>query len=306
MKILVAFPDVPYYNWQVLVQINNFVKFGFSNEMIYVVVKQPGQQLSKQIKDVLDNTPVEYYVYDDDRERKNYPSSLRLHGLRKLFKEKPEYSGETFFYVDPDLIFSKAVSFTTLLNNDTWYVSDTKSYVDSKYIKSKSEKLFTDMCEIVGLEPSLVEENDDNAGGAQYLMKNIGEKYWLKAERNSETLFEWLKHTESIYNPEHPIQSWTSDMWAVLWSGWYFEHDIKIASRLSFSWATDPIGNWDQHNLFHNAGAIDQTNLFKKTDYQTSPFNADFSHVSDQFCSYKYMEEVEETKINYPELIKLF
>ena len=115
-----------------------------------------------------------------------------------------------------------------------------------------------------------------------------------------------MKNTERIYSPEHPIQSWTSDMWSVLWNAWKFEHDVKIASRLSFSWATDSITNWDQHNLFHNAGAIDQTNLFKKTDYQTSPFDADFSHVSDQFCSYKYMEEVEETKINYPDLITLF
>ena len=46
MKTLVAFPDTPYYNWQVLVQINNLVKFGFSDDMVYIVGKQPKRRLS--------------------------------------------------------------------------------------------------------------------------------------------------------------------------------------------------------------------------------------------------------------------
>ena len=62
MKILVAFPDIAYYNWQVLVQINNLVKFGYADKIIYVVVKQPGVQLTDQIKGLLDNTHVEYYI----------------------------------------------------------------------------------------------------------------------------------------------------------------------------------------------------------------------------------------------------
>ena len=180
MKILVAFPDVAYYNWQVLVQINNLVKFGYSDNIIYVVVKQPNTELSNQIKTILDNAPVEYYVYDDDRMRKRYPSSLRLRGLKNLFSDKPELGGETFFYIDPDLLFAKAISFTTLLSNDTWYVSDTKSYIDSNYIKSKSDKLFSEMAAIAGLDEQIIINNDVNAGGAQYLMKGLDRNFWAK------------------------------------------------------------------------------------------------------------------------------
>ena len=85
MKILVAFPDIAYYNWQILVQINNLVKFGYSNEIIYVIGKNVGKNLSPQIKGVLDNTPVEYHVYDDTRSGAKYPSSLRPHILQKYF-----------------------------------------------------------------------------------------------------------------------------------------------------------------------------------------------------------------------------
>jgi hypothetical protein len=306
MKILVAFPDVAYYNWQVLVQINNLVKFGYSDQIIYVVGKNEGKNLSPQIKGVLDNTPVEYHVYDDTRENAQYPSSLRPHIVQKFFEEFPEMSGETFFYVDPDILFAKAINFGVIENNDTWYLSDTRSYIDSQYIKSKDEELFDTMCQIVKIDKNIVESNDVNAGGAQYLMKNLTAEYWKKVYRDSEDLYGFMKRTEGYYNPQHPIQSWTADMWAVLWNAWYFGHETKIASRLSFSWATDSIVSWDQHNLFHNAGVFRQTNMFDKITYQTSPFNADFSHVSPNFCCYKYVEEIDETKNNYPDLITLF
>ena len=227
MKTLIAFPDVPYYNWQVLVQINNFVKFGFADKMVYVVGKNVDKELSPQIKGVLDNTPVEYYVYDDVRRNVKYPSSLRPHILHKFFYENPQMSGETFFYVDPDLLFAKTINFGTLLNNNTWYLSDTRSYIDSKYVRSKGEGLFDLMTDIVNIDKNVVENNDINAGGAQYLMKNIDYKYWFKVFGDSEKLYDWMKKTESKYNPQHPIQSWTADMWAVLWNAWYFKHQTK-------------------------------------------------------------------------------
>lgn len=308
MKFLIAFPDIPYYNWQVLVQINNLVKFGFANKMIFVVGKNMGKEMSTQLKGVLDNTPVEYYVYDDTRKDAKYPSSLRPHIMEKFFDENPHMSGETFFYTDPDLLISKSINFETLLKNDTWYVSDTRSYIDSKYIKSKdsTEELFKLMCHMVKIDPDTVVKNDDSAGGAQYIMKNMNAEYWKKVYKDSEGLYKFMKKTEPYFTPKNPIQSWTADMWAVLWNAWYFGHQTKIPSRMSFSWATESIENWDEHHLFHNAGATNQKDLFKKTDYQKSPFNADFSHVSDKFCSYKYMEEVLETKNNYPELTALF
>ena len=307
MKILVAFPDVAYYNWQVLVQINNLVKFGYADQMIYVVGQPINRDLSKQICVFKEELPAEFYVYLDDRQGAFYPSSQRPYILEKFFREHPEMNKETFLYIDPDLLFSKNISFSQLEKNDTWYLSDTKSYIDSKYIKSKSEELFWIMCDIVKINKEIVEKNDDSAGGAQYLMKDIDADFWKKVYEDSEELYGLMKRTEGYYSPQHPIQSWTADMWAVLWNAWYFGHETKIANRMSFSWACDPIEKYDQHNFFHNAGVVGQNdNMFCKTKYQESPFNTDFSEISDRFCSIKYMEEIEETKNNYPELIKLF
>ena len=306
MKTLIVFPDLPYFNWQVLVQINNFIRFGYADKMIYVVGKNVGKNISPQLKGVLDNMPVEYYVYDDTREGAHYPSSLRPHLMDKFFTEHPEMSGETFLYTDPDVLFSKPLSFGTLEKNDTWYLSDTKSYIDSRYIRSKSDELFDTMCKIVKVDNEVVVSNDDSAGGAQYLMKNLNAEFWKKVYKDSEDLYGFMKRTEGYYNPEHPIQSWTADMWAVLWNAWYFGHETKIASRMSFSWSTDVIANYENHNLFHNAGVMQQKNMFSKVRHQKNPFDKEFSHVSKEYCSYKYVEEIEDTKKNYPELVVLF
>jgi hypothetical protein len=286
--------------------INNFVKFGYSDQIVYVVGKNVGKNISPQLKGILDNTPVEYHVYDDTRMGAKYPSSLRPHILQKYFEEFPELSGETFFYVDPDMYFTDNIDFEPLLTGNTWYLSDTRSYIDSSYIKSKGEQLFKEMALIVGLDEQTIIDNDNNAGGAQYLIKNIGEKYWRKVYLKSEVLYKHMKNTESVYSPQHPIQSWTADMWSVLWNAWKFNHQTKIIPELSFSWATDPITKLNENNLFHNAGVAKQTNLFNKVAYQTNPFDKDLSHVSPDYCSHYMVSEIEETKNNYPDLVVLF
>ena len=73
------------------------------------------------------------------------PSSLRPHILEKFYKEHPEFEKETVFYTDPDVVFTKQFDFSKFEQDNIWYVSDTISYLDSKYIKSKSEKLFNEM-----------------------------------------------------------------------------------------------------------------------------------------------------------------
>jgi len=305
MKILIASPDIPYYNWQILVQINNFKKFGYGQDVIYVIGVNKGQELSNQLKEIFLQTNTQFYVYEDERIAVIYPSTLRLHILEKFFKNHPDID-KTFFYVDPDLLFAKKIKFGQLERGNTWYVSDTRSYLDSKYIRSKGEELFQTMASIVGLLPKIIMDNDENAGGAQYLLKNIDWEFWSKTYYDAEHLYRYMKETEGTFNPEHPIQSWTADMWAVFWGALYYKHKVKISDKLDFSWATDVIDTYNKKNLFHNAGVFNQKHLFNKTHYQKSPFNSDFSHVSKEFCSYKYVEEIEETKNNFPELIKLF
>lgn len=302
MKILIATFDHPYYLWQCLVQINNFMKYGYDKDTIFVIsTSNPSTQLISMM-----NHPEiksKFFLYKDERPGYQYPSSLRPHILEKFFKENPEYEKETFFYTDPDVIFTRWFDFSEFEKDDIWYVSDTRSYLDSKYIKSKSEKLFNEMCDIIGISPELVVKNDENAGGAQYILKNITADFWHTCMIKSEILYNHMKDTSNIYKPEHPIQFWTSDMWTVFWEGLKNGKDIKIHKDLDFCWAVSDIKEWYDKYIFHNAGVPgDSEEFFSKITYQVSPFNKKLVE-NKKNCTYKYVQEIKETEERFSDIV---
>ena len=302
MKILIATFDHNYYLWQCLVQINNFMKYGYDEDTVYIVSTSNPSPVLKSIM----NCPKiksKFYLYKDERNQHHYPSSLRPHILEKFYKEHPEFEKETVFYTDPDVVFTKKLDFSEMEKDNIWYLSDTRSYLDSKYIKSKSEQLFKEMCDIVKVSPEEVTANDDNAGGAQYLLKGINSEFWAKNCEDMENLYNHMKSTESVYHPEHPIQSWTADMWSVFWNGLYFGHEVKISKDLDFCWATDNIKRWNETYIFHNAGVVGKSDThFSKTLYQNSPFKQDIK-TSEDNCTFKYLQEIKETEENFKDII---
>lgn len=307
MKILIVLPDHPYFLWQMLVQINNFRKFGIEEDVVYIIGKFNSQP-SDILKNIVRNGNIKssFFVYRDERVKKGYSSSLRPFLIKKFFQDFPENEKETFFYTDPDVIFTKKMDFTKFLNDDVWYLSDTRSYLDSRYIISKSDVLFKEMCDIAKISPEIVVSNDDSAGGAQYLLKNTTAKFWEKVENDCEDLYKHMVTTSGKYNPKHPIQAWTSDMWAVLWNAWYFGHKTKIDKEFDFCWATDTINRWNETNIFHNAGVVgadgDNGRLFSKIAHQISPFNKELK-CSEDFCSYNFVKEIKETEINFNKIL---
>ena len=304
MKYIIALPDKDYFVWQMLVQISNFNKYGYDKDLIYVIGKVDGELNKNLIKIMESDLNCEFYVYDDTRKNSYYPSSLRPHILSKFFKENPHYNNETFFYTDPDVVFTKKMNFDIFLNDETWYVSDTYSYISANYIKGKSPILFKEMCDIVGIDPKIIEDNDkESSGGAQYIMKNIDYHFWDKVYMDCEKLYIHMRDTSNKYNPKHPIQAWTSDMWAVLWNGMYFGNKVKCHKELDFSWASDRISKWDDTNIFHNAGVVNNDNGdFYKINYQVSPFYEDIE-VKKNSASYNYLLEVLETEKKYKHLL---
>lgn len=304
MKFLIVLPEHNYYLWQILVQINNLKKFGYDKDTIYVIGRREIRR-SKNLNNIIkySDSKCTFYTYRDDRDDLTYSSSLRLHLLSKLFKDYPEYENEVFFYIDPDVIFNKKIRFSDLEKNNTWYLSNTKSYIGTKYIKSKGEGLLEEMCNIVGIDPEIVEKNDKNAGGAQYLIKNVNSDFWKKVEKDSVNLYKLMINTKHKYTPKAPIQAWTADMWSLLWNAWLFNHKTKIIKRFDFCWATDPISKWDDCNILHNAGVVSNDDkFFKKTKYQISPFNEKIK-CSPNYCSSKYVDEIEETKNNFKKIL---
>jgi hypothetical protein len=303
MKIVIATFDHNYYLWQVLVQINNFIKHGYDVDTHYVLsAPNPSPALKAMME--CDRIKCKFHIYTDTRNASKYPSSLRPHILEKFFTEHPEFEKETILYTDPDVIFTKKLDFSEMEKDEYWHLSDTRSYIDTRYIKSKSEQLFKEMCQIARVTPESIEAIDDHAGGAQYLMKNVTAEFWKKVFIDCENLYNYMKSTESKYHPEHPIQSWTADMWAVLWNAVYFGHQVRINKDMDFSWATDNIKRWDETYIFHNAGIAGNGNdtHFSKVVYQLSPFNKEIK-LRDDNCTFNYVKEIRETEENFKDII---
>ena len=297
MKFLIATFDHPYYLWQCLVQINNFMKYGYDEDTVYIIsTVSPSAILQSMMN--CEKIKSKFFIYKDERKGAKYPSSLRPHILEKFFKENPEYEKEVIFYTDPDVVFTKRIDFTEMENDEYWHLSDTRSYTDSNYIKSKSEKLFKEMCSVVGVTPNKVTYYDDAAGGAQYIMKGINAEFWKKIYDDSEKLYTLMKENEST-----GIQCWTADMWSVFWNGLYFGYKIKINKELDFCWPVDNIKRWKETNIFHNAGIQgDSKTHFSKITYQVSPFNKEL-HSNNDNCTFMYMKEIKETEETFKEIL---
>ena len=303
MKFIIATFDHTYYLWQSLVQINNFMKFGYDVDLEYIIsTDDPSPVLQSFMNN--DKIKAKFHIYKDTRETRNYASSLRPHILEKFFKDYPEYENEVLFYTDPDVLFTKKMDFTNLCADKVWYVSDTRSYLDSNYVKSKGVELFNEMCAICKVDPEVITANDPNAGGAQYIMKGVNAEFWRKVYLDSEELYVHMQNTSQKYHPEHPIQAWTSDMWAVFWNAIYFGHEVKISKAMEFSWGSDHIKRWRETNIFHNAGVVTSNGgtHFYKIDYQISPFNKELKSNDDN-CTFNYINEIKDTELNFADIL---
>ena len=306
VKFIIPFPDSPYFLWQVLVQIMNFRKMGYEQDAIYPVsyFGQPSARLLK-----LANSPnikAKFYLYDGrSRPDRSYTAANKPWLMGKFFEQFPEERG-VFNYLDPDVVFTKPMDFEPFINDDKWYGSSTKSYTGITYIKSKAEKLLTDLCGIAGVSVEDVEANDHNSIGAQYFVKNCVADFWFDIARKSTVGFKHMNATAAIYKkPEdpYPVQAWASEMYFTQYE--MIKRGIEpVASDLmQFSGANHHISDWEKKPYFHDAMVPRENGRdFCKITYQTSPFRKEII-VSPDSISSKYVELIKETEIEFADLI---
>jgi hypothetical protein len=301
-----AQPDVPYFHWQVEVFIHNAMKNGINPNWIEIVFGYEHHPSQEGI-DIASRYPyVRVFFYKQDKnENYGYIPIIRPNILSKHFAAYPELSQENIFYHDSDIIFRELPNFDLLTGDNIWYLSDTVSYIGSAYIKSKSDALFIDMCNIAGIDPDIVAENNENSGGAQYLMKGIDSEFWKEVEFVSLDLYKFMSDREANerahMNAEditeyNPIQKWCADMWAVLWCGLKRENTIRLSDELGFSWGSFyGRSEWEKHKIMHNAGVTDSGGgkFFYKGEFiNSSPWDADFSGIDPHHNSYNYVQAI--------------
>ncbi|MGN8056105.1 hypothetical protein ACTJKN_07525 [Pedobacter sp. 22163] len=312
MLFLSAQPDDNYFIWQLEIQLLNFFQFKIDPNNIHVLVAyEEAKGINKSFKRFSESYSAyaKFYYYPDRRKCKNYISSIRPHIIAQHFSAFPELEEKPIFYHDSDIVFTTSLpDFDRLCADDNWYFSDARSYLDSRYIRAKGPNVLREMCEVIGIDANLVIANDNNAGGAQAIIKNVNEAFWIHMETDCVNLYNHLKRSEPRYKAEFvesrtgkaadyvPIASWCADMWALLWNS-FKNYATKIDEELDFCWPPDDVEVWANKKIFHNAG-IDLSSknryFYKGAFNSFSPYDNSFDFVSKHTCSFKYVEKITE------------
>src|SRR5687767_487309 len=191
--------------WQVDVQLHNFRKYGYSDKAHVLVFLKKGEKISREWKFIQKEYPESTFFFREDTDKIeqgfivnfNYPPLLRPWLLRKYWELHPELQEKAVFYHDSDIVFTKKLDFSRFLLDDINYLSytgneeRTDNYLNHDYFIRKIEQVqpekvkqyieadpITKFAQMFELTPEILEKNDKNTGGAQYLLKNIDSKFW--------------------------------------------------------------------------------------------------------------------------------
>ena len=303
--IVTAQPNELYFAWQSKVQIQNFKSYGIDLSTYYVLILiKENDTLNPEFINLKRDYPeINVILYSDkDKSKGNYVSTVRPYLLRKFFEDEFHKSIDksSFLYIDSDVVLTKSLDINKYLNKDVWYMSNCFAYLNSKIIKESFSETYNYMLELFSIEDSLLMNNEDNVGGAQYFLKNTDVEFWKEVEEKSERLFNILTEQSSYYAKKGQkfIQVWCSDMWTIRWLSLKRGDIHKTVEDLDFSWSYDDIKNWHKNTFYHNAGAhaYRSIELFKKWEYKNSiPDNLLLEKLNPNYCSYNYAKEVLKT-----------
>jgi len=301
MIYICAQPSTFYYAWQIDAMILSFSKCGVNLSSVHIVSNDVKDPYFLKVDKKWSRYGVKFSYYLDNRKDITYISSIRPHLLEKHWKENPELVDNFIFYHDCDIALTKPIPNLLLkLSEQTCVLSDTISYIGAKYIEAKGHDLLKEMCKIVVIDPGEVLSNENNSGGAQYLLQpGINSKFWSKVYTDSENLFNKISircNEIKKDNPDwHELQIWCADMWAVLWNLWKEGYETRCDTDLDFTWGTSRMDMWERNAIFHNAGVIKQEegDPFHKGAYlYRPPIKA--PRPSDKWASQKYYDLVVE------------
>lgn len=299
-------PCIPYYAWQLEVMLTNFKNLRLhehysihilcaynKNESDWRENVKVVQTVNEAFRDV-----AHFFYYQDTRQYPiAYIPSIRPNLLKQHFIQQKNILTNAIFYHDCDISFTKFPDFIEkYIHGDEWYVSDTRSYLDYRYVRSKGEDILTEMAGIVGIHPDTIKENTQNSGGCHYILKNVDFDFFDKMEKDCEKLYRRI----NILNAEkkrqdpsyHELQIWCADMWAILWGAWIRGYKTNIVPEMDFCWATDRIEKWNDKYIFHNAGVTKEmaSSVFYKGDFLNKyPYYLNVENYDKSKAAYSYL-----------------
>jgi MoaA/NifB/PqqE/SkfB family radical SAM enzyme len=308
LRYICCQPAITYYTWQVEVLINNFKKMGVNPNYIDIVCGiENGVIPDEWRKLMLHYNSVRFFFYNDTRTDKGYQPSIYFNLMKQHIAARTEIQDDVLFLHDSDIVLTKTPKFDDMIRGNSWYLSNTKFYINYDYIIGKGEHIYKKMCEIVGIDPLIPKLLNNNSGGAQYIVKNTTYEFWDKVETDSINLYKYFCDTEHLHvkksEYDYPIQKWTAGMWALLWNAWLAGHETIVDERLDFGWVTGDISEVEKYPILHNAGVVaDSTHIhsyskglfYKGAFTDKLPYNEPLN-ISEKYASSYYWKEICET-----------
>lgn len=301
MKYVSVITDYTYLLWQQEIQAFNFRKLGILDDLVVVVLHDPGIPLSDHARQL--GTLVQTHYFENDQPRRHYTPSNKPWGLMKLLEQHPEY-GHRLFLLDSDVIFRETLDFTKL-EGPTWYVSDSGAvgYLGYNYLKAMlGHEQVEEMANLVGLTAERLQLEQPNSGGAQYYMKDVTSEFCRTVAHDSIKLYDWAiqqKRESGTYK----IQVWTAEMWSWLWNA-FKTVPVRTHPEMNFAWAAHTLSDWETQKMLHLAGVVgtEKGCFFKGKYTQQIPWEVEsnFDFVDRSRCWGPYVELIEEYRLWKP------
>ena len=332
LKFICAQPDDTYYTWQVHMWLESLKEIGQIHNAI-VLVYTPQKRLFNDKWDQITKLypEAEFNFYKDEQgDLSNligiYIPVLRPWLLWKYWSDRPEMSEHAVFYCDSDILWTDKFNIDEYIQDDVCYLSDTNSYINAQYFDSKVHQVLPEKLEeyktrdvlseigsVIGISRQLAEDNNENSGGAQYLLKNVDVSFWSKVMNDCILIRTYLqKINREFFKDENAgYQSWCADMWSVLWNLWVKDQETKVIPEMGFAWGPDPVTKLETHPIYHNAGIVATEQggypCFYKGKYHsgTNPMTDPHLDVvlnnekSMKHCTGYYAKKLNELKIKY-------
>jgi hypothetical protein len=294
LKFIFAIDDKIRFHWESRVYLHSLQKYGYTNVDVLIFSSStiPSGEWAKMKQEY---PFANFFFYPDlDGITRltnlfNYVPLFRPYILKKHWEKFPELKDKAVFYTDSDIVFTKYLDFTPFLEDDVCYLSDTKSYINSDYFKSKSDlnpdggpkyvhpqkfeqfkkrDILEETAKICGISKGVCEDNKNNSGGAQYLLKNITAEFWEEMMSSCMTIKLHLSEVNQQFmqgktpneRENNGFQSFCADMWALLYTLWAKGHTTITPKELDFAWSTDEIASHPEY-ILHNAGVTSDAKI---------------------------------------------
>lgn len=331
LNFITTCPTDTYFSWQVHLWLESLKQIGCSHKAIVLLFSPLGRAINPIWEKINKLYPeASFHTYKDDGTVNPflgiYIPILRLYTMKRFCEEYPEISQKAVFYCDSDIIFTEKFNIDHLLDDEIIYLSDTNSYINASYFDSKIKDVLPHKLEdykkidvldeaakIVGINRQICEKNNMHSGGTQYLLKNTNADFWKTIFDKCIPLLYYLRQINKEYfeSENKGYQSWTADMWLVLWELWRRGFETKIVKELDFAWAPDPIEKLQTHSIYHNAGItgnyMNGIPYFYKGKYHQGANPMTDPHIdvvlnheeSKKHCTWYYTKKLDELRKKY-------